>query len=128
MVKRGVLFILAVLILATGCAPKAGLIDRPLGWDQKGDACWYGKEFHGRRTAGGEIFDMYKLTAAHLNLPFGTYVKVTNLKNGKSVVVKINDRGPFVKGRIIDVSYAAAKKLDMINDGVVPAVIEVVKK
>ncbi len=82
---------------------------------EEGIASWYGPKFHGRRTASGEIFDMYKLTAAHPWLPFGTVVRVTNLENGLSVVVRINDRGPFVKGRIIDLSYAAAKKIRMLR-------------
>ncbi len=88
-------------------------------------ASWYGEEFHGRPTSSGEIFDMYKLTAAHRELPLGTRVLVTNLKNRKRVVVKINDRGPFVKERIIDLSYGAAKKIEMIKDGVVRVRIEI---
>ncbi len=82
---------------------------------EEGIASWYGPKFHGKRTASGEVFDMYRLTAAHPWLPFGTIVKVTNLENGLSVVVRINDRGPFVKGRIIDLSYAAAKKIRMLR-------------
>ena len=91
-----------------------------------GTASWYGKEFHGRRTTSGEIFDMYKLTAAHNELPLGTRVRVTNLKNHRSVVVKINDRGPFVPGRVIDLSYAAAKKIGMVKDGLTKVKIEIV--
>ncbi|WP_457679850.1 septal ring lytic transglycosylase RlpA family protein [Thermovibrio sp.] len=87
------------------------------GFVQVGIASWYGPGFHGSRTASGEIYNMYKLTAAHKTLPLGTYVKVINLENGKSVIVKINDRGPFVKGRIIDLSYAAAKRLGMLKKG-----------
>jgi rare lipoprotein A len=87
------------------------------GFVQVGIASWYGPGFHGSRTASGEIYNMYKLTAAHKTLPLGTYVKVINLENGKSVIVKVNDRGPFVKGRIIDLSYAAAKKLGMVKKG-----------
>ncbi len=82
---------------------------------EEGIASWYGPKFHGRRTASGEVFDMYQLTAAHRWLPFGTLVRVTNLENGLSVVVRINDRGPFVKGRIIDLSYAAAKRIRMLR-------------
>jgi rare lipoprotein A len=100
----------------------------PGGNVQKGLASWYGPEFHGKLTSNKEIYDMHDLTAAHPTLPFGTYVKVTNLDNGRSVVVRINDRGPFVKGRIIDLSYAAATKLGMGGAGVVPVVIEVLKK
>lgn len=81
-------------------------------------ASWYGQKFHGRRTASGERFDMHELTAAHPTLPFGTLVEVRNLDNGRSVVVRINDRGPAIAGRIIDVSYAAAVELAMIDRGV----------
>ena len=85
---------------------------------QYGIASWYGPPFHGRLTANGEIYDMSKLTAAHKELPFNTRVRVTNLDNGKSVVVRINDRGPFVKGRIIDLSKEAARMIDMVNAGI----------
>lgn len=88
------------------------------GFVEVGLASWYGKEFQGRRTASGEIFDMYKKSAAHKILPMGTYVKVQNLSNNRSVILKINDRGPFVKGRIIDLSYAAAKEIGLIGPGV----------
>jgi len=87
------------------------------GYVEVGIASWYGPGFHGKKTASGEFYNMYKLTAAHKTLPLGTYVKVINLENGKSVVVKINDRGPFVSGRIIDLSYAAAKKIGMLGKG-----------
>ena len=99
--------------------PKSG---RP----QIGMASWYGNKYHGRPTSSGEIFDMYKLTAAHNKLPLGTRVRVTNLKSRKSIVVKVNDRGPFVRGRIIDLSYAAAKKIGMIEDGVAKVRVEIV--
>lgn len=85
------------------------------GWH--GTASYYGPGFHGRRTANGERFDMNGLTAAHRSLPFGTRLKVTNEKNGRSVVVRINDRGPFVGNRIIDLSRGAAARLGMVNDG-----------
>ena len=78
---------------------------------QVGTASWYGENFHGKETASGERYDMYGMTAAHLSLPMGSYVRVTNLHNGRSVVVRINDRGPIVPGRIIDVSYGAAQAL-----------------
>jgi rare lipoprotein A len=84
---------------------------------QAGTASWYGKKFHGRRTATGETFDMNEPTAAHLTLPLGSYALIRNVSNDKSVVVKINDRGPFSKGRIIDVSYGAAKQLGFIKQG-----------
>jgi len=91
---------------------------------QTGLASWYGPGFHGKRTASGEIFNMYELTAAHRTFPIGSYVMVTNLENGKSVLVRINDRGPFVKGRIIDLSYAAAKLIGLIGPGVAPVRVE----
>jgi peptidoglycan lytic transglycosylase len=84
---------------------------------QVGNASWYGKQFHGRTTASGEDFDMFELTAAHRKLPLGTFVKVTNLKNGKWIVVRINDRGPYVGDRIMDLSYSAARMLNF-RDGV----------
>ena len=86
---------------------------------------WYGEKYHGRQTASGEPYDMYAYTAAHKTLPFNTMVKVTNLKNNRTVIVRINDRGPFVRGRIIDLSYMAAKELDYINDGVADLKIEI---
>jgi rare lipoprotein A len=101
-------------------------------WDDDGDrqhglASWYGNEYHGRQSASGEIFNENALTAAHRTLPFGTVVRVYNKKNGRQVVVRINDRGPFIRGRIIDLSKAAAREIDMIVDGVVPVRLEVVR-
>ena len=90
---------------------------------QTGQASYYADKFDGRKTANGEIFDQDKLTAAHKTLPFGTIVKVTNLTNNKTVIVRINDRGPFVAGRIIDLSKAAAKKIDLISAGVVKVTV-----
>ncbi len=90
------------------------------GLVQRGIASWYGKKFHGKKTASGEIYNMYKRTAAHRTLPFGTYVLVKNLRNNKTTIVKINDRGPFVKNRIIDLSYRAAKDIGMIRSGTAP--------
>jgi rare lipoprotein A len=90
-----------------------------------GPVSWYGKRFAGRRTANGEIFDPSKLTMAHRELPFGTHVRVTNPANGTSVVVRVNDRGPFVGNRVADVSHAAAKKLGMVKAGVIAAELEV---
>ncbi len=92
---------------------------------EKGIASWYGGKFHGRKTASGERYDMNKLTAAHKTLPFGTRVRVTNLDTGRKVVVRINDRGPFVRGRIIDLSRAAARKVDMIQAGTARVLVEV---
>ncbi len=94
---------------------------------QKGEASWYGPGFNGKKTANGETFNMNKLTAAHKKLPFGTKVKVTNLQNGKSVIVRINDRGPFVKGRIIDLSKKAAQQIDLIKAGHTPVKIIILK-
>jgi len=94
------------------------------GFVEYGKASWYGKEFHGRPTSSGEIYNMYGRTAAHKLLPLNTVVKVTNLSNRKTLILPVNDRGPFVKGRIIDLSYGAAKDLDMIGPGVVDVKVE----
>ena len=91
---------------------------------QVGKASWYGSFFHGKPTASGEDYDMYEFTAAHRELPLGTFVKVTNLSNQKSVVVKVNDRGPVTPGRIIDLSYAAARSLNMHHNGLQKVRIE----
>ena len=96
----------------------------PGAYVQDGLASWYGVPFHGHRAADGEIYNMYQLTAAHRTLPFNAMVRVTNLANGRQVVVRIIDRGPFVEGRIIDLSLAAARSLDMVGVGVVPARLE----
>jgi rare lipoprotein A len=90
-----------------------------------GVASWYGGKFHGRKTANGERYDMHKLTAAHKTLPFGTKVRVTNSRNGKSVVVRINDRGPFVGSRVIDLSRGAASAVGMIDSGVARVKLEI---
>jgi len=87
------------------------------GFSQRGIASWYGGKFHGRKTSNGEIYDMHAMTAAHKTLPLGVYVRVTHLQNGRSVIVRVNDRGPFVAGRIIDLSYAAANSLAMADAG-----------
>lgn len=87
------------------------------GFKETGTASWYGKKFHGHLTSNGEIYDMYGMSAAHKNLPLPTYLKVTNLKNKKSVIVRVNDRGPFHQKRIIDLSYSAAFQLDMLKTG-----------
>lgn len=94
----------------------------------RGKASYYADKFHGRRTANGELFDMNELTAAHKTLPFGTVVEVTNLVNNRSVVVRINDRGPFVGGRIIDLSKKAAEVIDMINAGVVEVEVRILQR
>ena len=93
------------------------VMDSGSGYKERGVASWYGKKFHGRLTSNREPYDMYAMTAAHKSLPLPTYVKVRNLRNNKSIIVRVNDRGPFVHNRIIDLSYAAALKLDMVQDG-----------
>jgi rare lipoprotein A (peptidoglycan hydrolase) len=93
---------------------------------QNGRVSWYGPGFHGRRTANGEVFDTNELTMAHRTLPFGTEVRVINLTNGRSVVLRVNDRGPYVRGRIADLSHAAAARLGFVDDGVTRARIEVI--
>ena len=90
---------------------------------ERGTASWYGRQFHGRKTASGEIYDMHAMTAAHKTLPMGTYVRACNLDNGKTVDVRINDRGPFVRGRVIDLSYEAAKRIGVIGPGTAPVEI-----
>ena len=90
------------------------------GYRKRGTASWYGRKFHGRKTSSGVPYNMYAMTAAHKSLPIPTYVRVTHLGNGRSIVVKVNDRGPFVHGRIIDLSYAAATKLGMVKSGTAP--------
>jgi rare lipoprotein A len=93
------------------------VLDSSRGYVREGIASWYGEPFHGRRTSNGEVYDMHALTAAHKSLPLPTYVLVTNLENGRQVVLRVNDRGPFHGGRIIDVSFSAAQKLGMIGPG-----------
>ena len=95
-----------------------------LGYLEIGIASWYGRKFHGRLTSNGETYDMYNLSAAHKSLPLPTVVKVTNLDNGKSVQLRVNDRGPFHDDRVIDLSYAAAKQLGFANKGTAPVVVE----
>jgi rare lipoprotein A len=126
---RRIMLIALVLSMTWGCSlfrrepvtPQATRVE--VGW-----ASWYGKDFHGRKTASGEVYDMYQLTAAHKTLPLGTSVMVTHLNNGRSVMVVINDRGPFVKGRIIDLSYAAAQALEMVAEGVARVRVEALGK
>ena len=95
---------------------------------QIGKGSWYGKKFHGRKTASGEKYNMYAYTAAHKTLPFNTVVEVTNLKNKRKIIVRINDRGPYARGRIIDLSYLAAKKLGYIGQGVAKLKVRVLYK
>ncbi|MBI2991140.1 MAG: septal ring lytic transglycosylase RlpA family protein, partial [Deltaproteobacteria bacterium] len=106
--------------------PTAAPVSTEGGATQTGIASWYGPGFHGRPTASGVIYNQNELTAAHQTLPLGTRVMVTNLDNGRSAEVTINDRGPFAKGRIVDLSYAAARTLGMIGPGTIPVRIEVI--
>ncbi len=121
----------ALMLLAAGCARRstARLPPPParIGSIETGIASWYGVPYHGRPSASGEIFDMEKLTAAHRALPFQTWVEVTNLSNGKQVDVRITDRGPFVHGRIIDLSMAAARELDMMRAGTAQVRLKVIE-
>ena len=143
MIRRAsIVLLVAVFALAGACArtpgpkppqapkappgaPKPYQIDgkwyQPLpdarGYSEKGLASWYGEDFHGKKTANGETYDMFAMTAAHKTLPLGTRVKVTNLQNGKSIFLRINDRGPFVSGRIIDLSFTSANELGVVGPG-----------
>jgi peptidoglycan lytic transglycosylase len=134
-----------VILLCAGCA--AGLLLTGCGtssprftaretargispsvlYQLSGIASYYADEFNGRKTANGEIFDMHDLTAAHRTLPFNSIVRVQNLENGKSVTVRINDRGPFKDNRVIDLSFAAARKLDLVQSGTAPVKLEIVQ-
>jgi len=145
--------LLVLLLVSSACAPKGGYkvqvhdsaatknlkghqkpysvngeLYRPLrddhGYAEEGTASWYGPDFHGKSTSCGEIYDMNAMTSAHKILPMGTKLRVTNLRNQRSVVVRVNDRGPFVGNRIIDLSYAAAKQLDVVASGTAPVRIE----
>lgn len=99
----------------------------PENYTEEGIASWYGKKFHGHKTSNGEIYDMYSMSAAHKTLPLPSYVEVENTANGKKAVVRVNDRGPFHEGRIIDLSYAAASKLDIIKTGTAPVKVTLLK-
>lgn len=124
--------LLALLILLVGCGRKQQVVRLPpptpavMGAAEVGVASWYGHPYHGRRTSNGEVYDMDEMTAAHLSLPFGTRVRVTNLDNGRSTEVRINDRGPFVNDRIIDLSRAAARQISMIGPGTAKVRVEVI--
>ncbi len=122
-ILKRVLILGSILIAITlGCAPRKATRK----FVQVGYASYYGREFIGRKTASGELYDPSKLTAAHPTLPFNTYIKVTNLENNKSVILRINDRGPFKKNRIIDVSEKAADLLDFKKKGIVLVKVEVI--
>ena len=116
-----------LLFVLSGCATGRGSrASRIEGAALSGEASWYGHPYHGRRTASGEMYDMNKLTAAHPTLPLGTRVLVTNLDNGRTIEVRINDRGPFRKNRVLDLSYAAARSLGAIGEGVIPVTLKIV--
>jgi rare lipoprotein A (peptidoglycan hydrolase) len=134
--KSLVSILILAAILGSGCAhqqpsvpphrPTATPEPAKKGATEEGLASWFGEPYHGRRTASGEIYDMHEMTAAHRTLPFGTTVKVTRRDTGGDVKVRITDRGPFIKGRIIDLSFAAAKKINLDIDGVAPVKVVVV--
>jgi rare lipoprotein A len=133
-IHAGAALIFASLSLFTGCARKTSAhVPSPvkparIGATETGIASWYGPEYNGRHSANGEVFDMQKLTAAHRTLPFDTWVEVTNLANQKRVDVRITDRGPFIHGRIIDLSLEAARELDMVTAGIIKVRIKVIQK
>jgi rare lipoprotein A len=124
------LLLLAVAAcLTVACAgPRAAMRPTPavVGAEERGLASWYGHPYHGRRTSSGEVYDMHKMTAAHRTLPFSTWVHVENLDTGQTVRVRVNDRGPFVDGRVLDVSHAAGVALGVIGRGVVPVRLRVI--
>ena len=139
--KNNIIFTF-ILCFAVGCGPNIAYGDyvNSKGMSRKqieaiknhpktqiGIASYYGKKFHMKLTANGETFNMYKVSAAHKTYPLGTKVKVTNLENGKSIKLFINDRGPFAKGRILDLSYKAARKLDFVNQGTVKVRIDLIR-
>lgn len=119
LVRKGLAGVLLIAAVAT-------LLPHPVAAAADGMASYYGGRFHGRRTASGQRFNQNALTAAHRSLRFGTRVRVTNARNGRSVVVTINDRGPYARGRVIDLSRAAAGKLGMLSTGVAPVRLEVI--
>jgi len=124
---------LALLVFTGGCGRPATARVPPavkpasIGWTETGIASWYGAPYDGHPAASGEIFDTHKLTAAHRTLPFDTWVEVTNLQNGRQVKVRINDRGPFIDGRIIDLSLAAADTIEMVGQGTAKVKLKVVR-
>ena len=137
---RNLGLIAIIMLLITGCSAHPRFRDKPVpkryedrpanlkkGQTWRGLASYYGPKFHGKKTANGEVFDMHALTAAHKTLPFGTILEVTNLSNSRKCRVRINDRGPFIEGRIIDLSMGSAKKIDMIKDGVIKVELKIIK-
>ncbi|MCQ1060208.1 septal ring lytic transglycosylase RlpA family protein [Photobacterium sp. DNB23_23_1] len=131
MKKLNLLFTALILTLLAGCSSTVAIDEvKTRGYAKSheliGQASWYGKKYHGRLTASGERYDMKAHTAAHRTLPFGTIVRVTNTANNKTVNVKINDRGPFAKGRVIDLSQKSFEQIGNINQGVAPVKIEII--
>lgn len=120
---KKIIFLINLIFIFTSCS---GLKSK-VGSNTEGIASWYGDKYHGRRTASGEKYDMRKYTAAHKELPFGTIVQITNLENKKSVNVRINDRGPFIKGREIDLSKKSFETIAPISKGVIPVKIKVIE-
>ncbi len=131
---------IVLIVMAASCAGTVDVMPEPgsspakavaaatastaAAFRQVGTASWYGKDLHGKRTASGEIFDMYGLSAAHRTLPFGSMIRVTNLGNNKDIAIRVNDRGPFIKSRVIDLSYGAARELGFAAEGTAQVVIE----
>src|SRR4030065_2856669 len=125
MKKWGVVFVVSLFV--SSCAMPSYRQPYAAGYVERGIASWYGEDFYGKPTSSGEIYNMFDLTAAHKLMPLGTVAKITNLENDQSVVVKINDRGPFVEGRMIDLSYSAAREIGMAEKGLSRVEIKVLK-
>jgi rare lipoprotein A len=128
-VLKNYFFSCLLIIVGAVCAPALHSAEKSTGSNKARfcKATYYASKFHGRKTASGEHYNMYKLTAAHRTLPYNTMVKVTNVNNGKSVIVRINDRGPFTKNRCIDLSYEAARRIEIIRSGFAPVTLDVLK-
>ena len=128
--SRAAVGLMVVCAVLSGCSANRRPQTRPSGVRplEKGTASWYGVQFHGRRTASGERYDMNELTAAHPSLPFGTVLEVRNVRNGKSVVVRVNDRGPFSKSRILDLSFGAAREIGLVQSGTAPVELFLMEK
>lgn len=129
----GLLFLFPMLSACSGSLSKAPVVPQvnPVSFyetellhEEEGYASWYGPGFYGRKTASGQRFTKHKFTCAHRKLPFGTRLQITNLQNGKSIEVTVNDRGPFIKGRVVDLSYAAAKEIGLIKAGAAPVKVK----
>jgi len=123
--RRALLAIACFMLVTLAIYISSAIYHQYNGWVIR--ASFYGEPFHGRRTSSGEVYDMNALTVAHRTLPMGTRLKVTNLKNGRSVIVRVNDRGPYIWGRDLDLSVAAAKRLKMVKDGITKVRIEIIK-